>query len=209
METRPAKIDLASPTGGRESTWSHRRHQIANRLRRRPSGWKWSATRSAVLCLVTLVITTNGCAGYRFGASSLYRPDVQTIAVPVVESESLRPFLGERLTEAIVREIQLQTPYTVSSASTAQSILQVRILSDSKLVLGEDINDNPRDLQVGMLASVAWTNRLGEPLTRQPSYTLEVTENFVPEGGQSMVTAQQDVIDRLARRIVSQIEADW
>ena len=32
---------------------------------------------------------------------------------------------------------------------------------------------------------------------------------FVPEAGQSFDTATQDAIDRLARRIVSQMEARW
>lgn len=163
---------------------------------------------SLLPCLLCGVLLS-GCAGYRVGAGTLYRPDVQTIAVPVVESESLRPHLGERLTEAIVREIHLQTPYQVSSEATAQSVLRVRILNDTKRVLGENINDEPRDLQVGSLVSATWTNRFGEPLTQRPEIVLDLNANFIPEGGQSMLTAQQDVIDKLARRIVAQLEADW
>jgi hypothetical protein len=33
--------------------------------------------------------------------------------------------------------------------------------------------------------------------------------NFVPEGGQSLVTAQQEVIRKLAAQIVSQMELPW
>jgi len=33
--------------------------------------------------------------------------------------------------------------------------------------------------------------------------------NFVPEGGQSLVTAQQEAINKLAQQIVGQMELAW
>ena len=33
--------------------------------------------------------------------------------------------------------------------------------------------------------------------------------NFVPEGGQSLVTAQQEAITKLAQQIVGQMELAW
>ena len=33
--------------------------------------------------------------------------------------------------------------------------------------------------------------------------------NFVPEGGQSLVTAQQEAINKLAQQIVGQMEIAW
>jgi hypothetical protein len=33
--------------------------------------------------------------------------------------------------------------------------------------------------------------------------------NFVPEGGQSLVTAQQEAIKKLAQQIVGQMELAW
>lgn len=166
--------------------------------------------RVALLASLLAFASLSGCAsGYRFGAGSLYRPDVQTIAVPVVESDILRPFMGERLTEAIIREIQLRTPYQIATEQNAQSVLRVRLTNDVKRVVGENVNDEPRDLQFGLIVTATWTNRFGEPLSTRPEINLGEHQNFIPEAGQSMTTVQQDAIDRLARRIVSQLESDW
>ena len=55
----------------------------------------------------------SGCAAYRFGNGTLYAPDVPTVYVPMIESDSFRRDLGERLTEAVVKEIELKTPFKV------------------------------------------------------------------------------------------------
>ena len=35
-----------------------------------------------------------GCAGYKLGNQNLFRPDVRTVHVPIIESESFRQGLG-------------------------------------------------------------------------------------------------------------------
>ena len=64
-----------------------------------------------------------GCASYQVGSESLYAPDVATVYVPMIESDSYRRDLGERLTEAVIKEIELKTPYKVVGTPDADSIL--------------------------------------------------------------------------------------
>ena len=53
--------------------------------------------RPARLMLVlVLALAPAGCACYRFGAATLYPPDIHTVYVPVFESDSFRRGLGER-----------------------------------------------------------------------------------------------------------------
>ena len=47
-----------------------------------------------------------GCAAYQIGNQSLYPLEIHTVAVPVFQSNSFRRNLGERLTEAVVKEIE-------------------------------------------------------------------------------------------------------
>ena len=49
-----------------------------------------------------------GCAGYQIGNQSLYPPEIHTVYVPMFQSNSFRRNLGERLTEAVVKEIESQ-----------------------------------------------------------------------------------------------------
>ena len=157
-----------------------------------------------------------GCASYRMGSDTLYAPDVRTVYVPMIESESFRRDLGERLTEAVIKEIELKTPFKVVGTPDADSVLSVRLVSDTKRVTVENTNDDPRAVELAMLAEVAWLNRRREPL-RLPStlvlppeiLPITQTATLIPEGGQSIAVQQQQAIERLAQQIVSTMEEQW
>src|SRR4051812_20937445 len=91
----------------------------------------------AVPLLAILVLSVAGCARYRFGAASLYPPDIQTVYVPVFESNSFRRGLSEWLTEAVCKEIEAKTPYKVVGTPQADSVLTAKLVSDTKRVIIE------------------------------------------------------------------------
>lgn len=166
-----------------------------------------------VLTLVPLIV---GCAGYRFGNRSLYRNDIRTIHVPVVRSDSFRPELGVLMTEAIQKEIERRTPYKLSDFATSDSVLNCRITADSKRVTAETPTDESRLLQSVMSVEVQWVDRRNVPLieTRflpngETTFYFADNENFVPEAGQSIATANQRLVERLANHIVDQMETRW
>ena len=174
-------------------------------------GKRRDVSRRGFLGLLTATLATPalGCAGYQIGNASLYRPDVRSVHVPIVESDSFRRDLGLRLTEAIVKQIETRTSYLIGSETTADSVLRVRILSDGKRVLGENINDDPRDLQIDLRLDAQWISQSGAPLMQRVNLSIDDNTSFVPEGGQSMATAQQELIDELAQQIVNQMEVAW
>jgi hypothetical protein len=157
-----------------------------------------------------------GCAGYQVGAGSLYAPDVATVYVPMIESDSYRRDLGERLTEAVVKEIELKTPYKVVDTPDADSVLSARLIRDTRRTLVENAFDDPRLLENELHAEVTWLNRRRLPIV--PMQTLALppdlvlinqTSNLIPEVGQSVASQQQQAIERLAQQIVSTMEAPW
>lgn len=157
-----------------------------------------------------------GCAGYQVGADSLYAPDVVTVYVPMIESDSYRRDLGERLTEAVIKEIELKTPYKVVGTPDADSILSARLMTDTRRTLIENAFDEPRVSENELRAEVTWLNRRRLPIV--PAQTLAVppdlvlisqTSNLIPEVGQSVASSQQQAIERLAQQIVSTMEAPW
>src|SRR5215813_6612178 len=99
-----------------------------------------------LLCCVAAglgVVMLAGCIGYHVGTNSLYAADVATVYVPMIESDSYRRDLGERLTEAVVKEIELKTPYKVVSTPDADSILSARLLGDARHALVENQFNDP------------------------------------------------------------------
>ena len=158
----------------------------------------------------------SGCAGYRVGNQSLYPVDIRTVYVPVFESDSFRRYLGEKLTEAVIKEIELKTPYKVTGDSMADSILSGRITRENKRLLVLNKYHDPRDEEVNLQVQVRWLDRQsnlmreGAPVPVPTELaTIGESASVVPEMGQSITTAQQQAIHRLAVQIVAMMEAPW
>ncbi|MEN6404865.1 MAG: LptE family protein [Thermoguttaceae bacterium] len=167
-------------------------------------GWLWLPL---LLC---------GCAGYQLGNQTLFPTEIHTVYVPVFQSNSFRRNLGERLTEAVVKEIELKTPYKVVANANADSVLSGRIASDKKQVLVPGMTGDARDIEVAIRVEVRWLDRKGRMLRDTQSVPLpeEIadvtgTGDVVPEVGQSVATAQQEAICRVAQQIVGLMEKPW
>lgn len=163
---------------------------------------------SLLVCLM-LVAVASGCRSYHLGNQYLFRSDIRTIHVATFESNSYRRFLGQRMTEAVIRQVASSTPLTITEPALANSFLTGRIVRDRKSVVGENISDEPRSLDVDWRLEVEWTDRAGVPLMQRQNLRLDRGVTFIPEGGQSISTAQQQLIERLARDIVGQMELPW
>jgi hypothetical protein len=132
------------------------------------------------------------------------------------ESNDYRRGMGERLTEEVVKMIELKTPFKVVNTPDADSILTGRLLTDTKNVLVKPPTDEQRLIQVNMIVEVNWVDRRGAQV--QPMQTVPIpaamaqvqqTNNLVPEVGQSIAVQQQQSITRIAEQIVSMMEAPW
>ncbi len=158
--------------------------------------------------LLPLVLAVAGCAEYHVGVGSLYRSDIRTVGVQMFDSYSYRRYLGERLTEAVVKEIERRTPYKVVDADRADVLLTGAIVREEKDVIVEDPFDQVREGKVQLGVHVTWAGRqMTLPL---PPVTADVTAEglFVPEVGHSIATSQQRAIQRLAQEIVNLMEID-
>jgi hypothetical protein len=116
----------------------------------------------------------------------------------------------------LVREIETRTPYKVTGDPNADSTLTCRVVNESKRVLTETNNDDPRALDAAVSVRATWIGRGGELLMQNsvvPSGNLDIKfsqdARFVPEAGQSIDSATQQAIEELAQRIVSQMETRW
>lgn len=165
--------------------------------------------KCAAMLLTCCTIGWIGCAGYNVGDQFLYRSDIRTVHVAMFGSDSYRKFLGQQLTEAVAKQIELGTPLTITEPALADSFLQGRLISDKKRVVGEDRSDEARELLIDYRLEVTWVDRAGVPLMQRQLGRLDLDTAFVPEGGQSMATAEQELVQRIAREIVGQMETPW
>lgn len=164
--------------------------------------------RAAVAACLPLVLP--GC-GYVVGQN--YSADLRTVDVPIFENQTYRRDIEFQLTEAVHREIINRTPYKLVRGSSADTRLKGKILDVRKDVLGETMQDDPRELQLSYMVRVTWEDlRNGQLLSQQevPLAPAEIPlvgqSEMAPEVGQSLATATQDTVTRLASRIVDMME---
>ena len=120
------------------------------------------------------------------------------------------------MTEALQKTVELRTPYKVISDPSADSTLTCRLTSQTKRTVTEAITDEPRAVETLLTVELTWTDRQGNLLMEnrfvpqgELAFYFVQGVDFVPEGGQSMATAQLKAVQRLADQIVNQMEARW
>ena len=170
------------------------------------------ALRGSLLLLLFFA----GCAGYQIGNQSLFPQEVHSVYVPVFKSNSFRRNLGERLTEAVIKEIQKVTPYKIRDEAHADTILSGAIIQETKTVLIPALSGDAREVQTAISVQVSWADRNHIAMREVKNVPLppEIadvsgTTNLVPEVGQSIATAQQEAICRVAQQIVGLMEKPW
>ena len=172
------------------------------------------------VCLAALLLAAAGCASYRFGNNTLYAANVRTIAVPVFQCDSFRTTpsidIGERLTEAVCKEIEKRTPFkVVGSEEAADSVLTGRVVSDTKRMVVESPTDQSRQVEMNYQVLVTWADRGGTVIASGdvplPAATVDVGQaaSLVPEFGRSVASTQQEAIVKLAQQIVGLMEESW
>jgi hypothetical protein len=173
----------------------------------------------ACIAMICLMIPCAGCAGYRFGNNTLYAPNVRTVYVPIIQSDSFRTTpnidIGERLTEAVCKEIEKRTPFKVVGDPAADSVLTARIVADTKRMVVESPTDQSRMVEMNFQVLVTWADRGGAVLASGgvplPAASVDVGQAamLVPEFGRSVASTQQEMIIKMAQQIVGLMEEPW
>ena len=178
------------------------------------------AIRRLVPVLACLAAAVGGCANYRFGNATLYAPNVRTVYVPMFQCDSFRTTpavdIGERLTEAVCKEIEKRTPFkVVGSEAAADSVLTGRIVADTKRMVVESPTDQSRMVEMNYQTLVTWADRGGTVIASGdvplPAATVDVGQAamLVPEFGRSVASTQQEAIVKMAQQIVGLMEEPW
>lgn len=162
--------------------------------------------RFAGLILIAFAPLLSSC-GYTAG--HLYNSSVRTVAVPVFVNKTFRREWEMRLTEAIDKNIEYRTPYKVSYAKSADTILSGEIIAIQENVLTERIGTNiPRENQLTVVVNFTWKDaRTGRVLVERKNFVRSATE--IPQINERVEDAEQLAIERTAQGIVDQMQQDW
>ncbi len=157
--------------------------------------------------------STNAREGGFFGWH-IYAPfdtsEVKTVAV-FFRSNSFRRDVEKQLTEAVIKEITLSTPYkVVGQHENADSLLTGTITYADKNLVVEAPTNFARELNMTINVAVKWTHNPATEIEdkRLPTIVVE-TINFVPEVGETTLSATNQVIQSISKKIVDMKEQPW
>ena len=171
--------------------------------------------RTTLLAIALAAAGATGCTvdpTQSYTLASQYPDNVRTVSVQIFTrgANLYRLGLEMRLTEAVVKHIELNTPYKVTDKDHADTELTGTVtgVSQRAMSMVRQVS-SPRENEVVISASMRWQDlRDGKVIRRSNvraagSYILRapVSEDFF-QGSEA-------AIDNLARRIVEEMEDDW
>lgn len=145
--------------------------------------------------------------GYRW--SSLYREDIQTVAVPIFTNKTFDRGVEFRLTEAVIKQLEAHAPYKVVPRERADTILEGQITDVQYTSISRDYRTNmPREQQVQLTVDLLWKDlRNGRILLQRKG--LQQQAVYYPTLGESRFVGSQGAVERFAVTIVQEMQADW
>ena len=158
-------------------------------------------------------IEMDGDAQGAYTLRNHYRRDVSSVHVPIWTrgKDVYRRELEYRLTEAVIKRIQMDTDYVITERARADSELvgQIVLVEQGVLSRNPDTGDT-QEQEIDMVISFTWRNlKTGEDMAKEVA--MRVTAAYIPHDplGEDFFQGSQQVIEKASRLIVEHMEADW
>jgi hypothetical protein len=164
--------------------------------------------RSVCLGLAgVMALALGGGCGY--STARPFPTDIQTVHVEMFESKEFRRELEFRLTESLIKRIEMDTPYRIAPPATADAILSGEILEVRNRTFGKDFETNlPRETGSTVVVRFRFKDaRTGRIIRERERFVHQVS--YIPPVGESFHDAMTRAMDGLAERMVEAMEADW
>ncbi len=155
-----------------------------------------------------------GLLGYT--AEELYPENVGTVSVEIFGNRTFQQGVEFHMTEALIKEVELRTPYKVVARGKADTAITGNVLAVQRRVLSRTFEAGiPQEVQVVVTVEFEWKDlRSGEVLRKRAS--IQGTGEFVPVTNypdhivsEPYDIAQHEAAAELARDIVSLMRRDW
>lgn len=167
--------------------------------RRRVAMGRW-----VVAMLVGMLV-----AGCGFSSEPLHRKTVRTVYVEIPQSREFRRGIEFELAEALRKQLDVDTRYKNAPREKADTILSAEVLEWRGSTIGRHFGtDLPRETTGTLVIRYRWQDmRSGTLLRDRPQFVSPV--NYVPPVGETVANARMDAVNKLARKIVHDMERPW
>ena len=162
-----------------------------------------------IIAVLVFAVCT-GLSGCGYSSQSLYPNQVASVYVEMFDNRSFWRGVEYKLTDALAKRIESQTPYkVVSSRDRADSIISGQIVSiDQGALSRERQTGRVLEKEVLLEASVSWKNlKTGELL--MDSQSVNTSASYSEWQKQGFDYASALAANKLAQQIVELMEKGW
>lgn len=165
--------------------------------------------RTALEMSLLIAVSVIGITGCGYSTARPFRTDLQTIHVDIFHSKEFRRELEFRLTEALVKRLEMDTPYRITSRRTADALLTGEILAVDNRTFGDDLAlDLPREIGSTVVVRFRLQDmRTGDILVDRPRFVYQTS--YIPPVGETFTDGMTRALDGLAEQIVETMELGW
>lgn len=167
--------------------------------------------KASLLLAAAALVSLAGCAGYRPGVSKPHQlTSVTKLAVPTFKNETLAPRLEVLVTNALIKQLQVNGSYQIVPVSEADAVLRGTISDITSHQFRAERNNtlNTSQLLVGLIVKYKVEGPDGDALlsgqTRDTS-TLVLDPNLQITKQQALVNAAE----RLSSNLASELTEGW
>ncbi|MBX3396374.1 MAG: hypothetical protein KF841_13505 [Phycisphaerae bacterium] len=161
-----------------------------------------------------LVAAPGGGCGYTADREAQFRTRnanndrIRTVALDILDSREFRRDLELQLTEALAKRIEAESPFKLAKKEFADTILTGEVKEVRQGTLGRDFREvRPRETAATLVVGFQWKDlRTGEVLVDHPRFVQTV--DYIRPLGEDFYHAMQRACDRMAERIVEEMESD-
>lgn len=157
----------------------------------------------ACCCFAALL---SGCG---YSAQRPFAQDVRSIYVEMFHTRDFRRDLEFRLTEAVVKRLEMDTDYRIASRGDADTVLSGELVEVRQNTLGNDFRtDLPRETSVAYVISFRWKDlRTGRILAERERFPYVTT--YIPPVGETFFDSAVRGLDGVAEQLVESMESQW
>ncbi|MEE9130733.1 MAG: LptE family protein [Phycisphaerales bacterium] len=155
-----------------------------------------------------------GCASdptEGYATASPFPRGISTVSVQIFENNTFDREIEFELADALIKQIEARTPYKVTSPARADTILTGRVRSIQRDQLSKSrLTGLSEEVVLSVTIDFQWRDqRTGRPLVQRESFSGHAL--FVPSRptSEQIELGEFAVIQRLARDIVTEMQADW
>lgn len=156
------------------------------------------------------VLLALACTGCGYSTDRPFRSGIQSVYVEMLESRDFRRELEFQLTEALIKRMEMDTPYKIApQLRTADTLFTGEILDVHERVLGDSFETGlPREKSATVVMRFRWKDlRTGRILVERERFIHSV--EYIPPVGETFARGMFRGLDGMAEAIVHTMETSW